>query len=209
MRRVLRQATLLLLGFGVFALAQRVGAAATEGPLAKVRRTNDRITALLRQQSRSKPARAKPPIDRELTRVVAQFLDFPELARLALGRHWEARSAVERQEFAELLRQLIERSYLKQLRSNLNYAVRYRGEKIAGDKAEVASAIEVKRKGRTEALLIQYKMHQSGGGWMVYDVITDDVSIVRNYRSQFNRIIQRQSYGALLEKMRRKLKDAA
>jgi phospholipid transport system substrate-binding protein len=207
MSRALRRALLVSLGFIVVALAGRAGAATAEGPLGKVRRTNDRIMGLLRKQARSS-AGAKP-IDRELTRVVAQFLDFPELARLALGRHWEARSATERQEFSELLRQLIERSYLKQLRSNLNYTVRYLGEKIVGDQAEISTSIEVKRKGRSEALVIQYKMRQGTGGWMVYDVITDDVSVVRNYRSQFNRIIQRQSYNALLEKLRRKLKDPA
>jgi len=207
MSRALRRALLSSLGLLVVALAGHAGAAIAEGPLGKVRHTNDRIMGLLRKQARS-PAGAKP-IDRELTRVVAQFLDFPELARLALGRHWEARSATERQEFSELLRQLIERSYLKQLRSNLNYTVRYLGEKIVGDQAEISTSIEVKRKGRSEALSIQYKMRRGTGGWMVYDVITDDVSVVRNYRSQFNRIIQRQSYTALLEKLRRKLKDPA
>lgn len=207
MSRALRRALLVSLAFIVVAVAGRARAATADGPLGKVRRTNDRIMGLLRKQARS-PAGAKP-IDRELTRVVAQFLDFPELARLALGRHWEARSATERQEFSELLRQLIERSYLKQLRSNLNYTVRYLGEKIVGDQAEISTSIEVKRKGRSEALVIQYKMRQGTGGWMVYDVITDDVSVVRNYRSQFNRIIQRQSYNALLEKLRRKLKDPA
>ncbi|MBK6846582.1 MAG: ABC transporter substrate-binding protein [Proteobacteria bacterium] len=207
MSRALRRALLVSLAFIVVAVAGRARAATADGPLGKVRRTNDRIMGLLRKQARS-PAGAKP-IDRELTRVVAQFLDFPELARLALGRHWEARSATERQEFSELLRQLIERSYLKQLRSNLNYTVRYLGEKIVGDQAEISTSIEVKRKGRSEALVIQYKMRRGTGGWMVYDVITDDVSVVRNYRSQFNRIIQRQSYNALLEKLRRKLKDPA
>ncbi|MBK8480438.1 MAG: ABC transporter substrate-binding protein [Proteobacteria bacterium] len=201
-----RHPLILLAALSLIGVTGHAAAARTDGPLIKVRRTNDQIAMLLRKQTRG---RAPKPIDRELTRVVAQFLDFPELARLALGRHWEKRTNAERQEFSELLRQLIERNYLKQLRSNLNYAVRYLGEEIVGDKAAITTAIDVKRKGRSEALQIQYKMRQGTDGWMVYDVITDDVSVVRNYRSQFNRIIQRQSYGALVEKLRSKLKDPA
>ena len=65
--------------------------------------------------------------------------------------------------------------------------------------------IKVKKDGRTSEIVIEYKMRRAKGRWVVYDVITDDVSIVRNYRSQFNRIIRRDSYEVLVKKMRRKL----
>ena len=78
-------------------------------------------------------------------------------------------------------------------------------EKVKAKLATVTTMVHIEKDGRPEEIEIIYKMRQVDGDWMVYDVITDEVSILRNYRSQFNRIIQRDSYKVLVQKMRSKL----
>lgn len=179
--------------------------ALAESPMKMLRRTNKQLNALLRKQSAQRPKGTGDQIDGEIKRTINRFLDFGELARLALAKHWDARSPAERKEFTNILRELIERNYVKQLRSHIDYRIDYRGEKVEGDTAHVDTAVQVKGERRMEEVEIAYDMRKTKDGWMVFDVITDGVSIVRNYRSQFNRIIKKQSYDALVKKMRRKV----
>lgn len=181
-------------------------AARAESPIKALKRTNTRINRLLRQQEHSKAGRSER-LQNDIKRAINRFLDFRELARLALASHWDQRTPAERDEFVSILRQLIEKNYIKQLRSNVDYEIDYRDQSVKGSAAHVTTAIKVTKDGRPEEVVIEYKMRRVKGGWMVYDVITDDVSIVRNYRSQFNRIIRKKSYSKLVEKMRSKLRS--
>jgi phospholipid transport system substrate-binding protein len=197
-----------MLSFGLLALLLFAGRAQAyaESPTQAIKRTHARINRLL-----SKKTRPGTPADKrvkeQVTQQVNAFLDFEELARRALGRHWAARTEAERKEFVGILRELIERNYVKQLRTNLGYKIEYRKESTEGDKAKVLTAVKVKKNRRTTEIIIEYKMRKANSGWMVYDVVTDEVSIVRNYRSQFNRIIRKESYEALVKKMRDKLAE--
>jgi len=174
-----------------------------ESPTDAIKRTNRRINQLL---SRKAPAgAAADKLKDQIKQEVSSFLDFTELARLALSRHWEARTEAQRKEFVQILQDLIERNYIKQLRANMGYTIQYGKESRDGETASVATTVKVVNSKRTTELTIEYKMRRVGKRWMVYDVVTDDVSIVRNYRSQFNRIIRRESYEALVKKMREKL----
>ena len=172
--------------------------ALAESPMVTIRKTNTTLHTLLKKQSKGKASA-------RLKKVVNAFLDFEELARRSLGKHWDKRTPAQRAEFVEILGELIERNYVKQLRGNLGYKLEYRDQKIEGDKAHVVTVVKVTKDGRTEEVTVEYKMRKTKRGWMAYDVITDDVSVVRNYRSQFNRIISRDSYEELVKKMRRKL----
>jgi phospholipid transport system substrate-binding protein len=177
-----------------------------ETPIQVLRRTQDKITKLLSRKVAAGSAEEKR-VKREVKKVVNTLLDFRELAKLSLGKHWEQRTEEERVEFAGVLQDLIEKNYVKQLKSNLGYQLEYRKEKVSGDTATVATAVTVRKNGRVTEILIDYKLRKAPGGWMVYDVVTDEVSIVSNYRSQFNRIIRKESYEALVKKMRRKLEE--
>ena len=179
-------------------------ARALAGPTQAIKRTNQRINKLLKVPAPKGTSKALQ-VDQKLTRTIGEFLDFEELSKRSLGRHWAKRSAAERKAFTAILRQLIEHNYLKQMRSNLKYSVEYRKEERSGETARVVTAFTVTNDGRRQEVLVEYKMHRVKGGWMVYDVLTDDSSIVLNYRSQFNRIIKRKSYEALVEKMQKKL----
>ena len=106
-----------------------------------------------------------------------------------------------------ILRDLIERNYVKELRSNLAYDVLYGPERVDGTEATVHTVVRVQKQSRKVDTSIDYKLRRDSDRWLVFDVITDEMSLVRTYRSQFNRIIQRESYEALLKKMKRKLAE--
>ncbi|MFH1132746.1 MAG: ABC transporter substrate-binding protein, partial [Pseudomonadota bacterium] len=154
-------------------------------PTLAVKRTDKTLKSLLRQKVKVGSQEEKQ-LNVQIKRTVNAFLDFKELARLSLGKHWSQRTAKEQNEFVDVLGELIERNYVKRLRDNLNYRLEYRKQDISGEGARVLTAVKLKKDGRTEEVLIEYLMHRGKNGWMVYDVITDEVSVVRNYRSQFN-----------------------
>jgi phospholipid transport system substrate-binding protein len=191
------------------AAALLMAAPATAGadtPTQTLKRLNDKVTKLLNKKT--KPGTPADKKNREeVKKLVNTLLDYPELAKLSLGKHWAERTEKQRNEFTALLRDLIERNYVKQLKGNLGYKLEYGKETVNGDQAEVKTTITITKNDRPTEIQIDYKLRKQDGRWMVYDVITDDVSIVKNYRSQFNRIIKRESYDALVKKMRRKLDE--
>lgn len=170
-----------------------------------IRRANKSIFSLLSKKV-AKGSKEEKSVQVRLSKTLTAFIDFDALAERSLGKHWESRTPAERAEFVTILRDLIERNYLKTLRDNLGYRLEYRDEKVDGDRARVRTVVKVTTNGRTEEVSIDYDMQRGKGGWRVIDVITDEVSIVRNYRSQFNRIIRKDSYEMLVKKMRDKLK---
>jgi phospholipid transport system substrate-binding protein len=182
--------------------------ARAETPKQTLQRINAKINKLLRQKP-AKGSAAEKKMKAEVKKTVNALLDFNELARLSLNKHWKDRSEKEHTEFVSILQDLIERNYVKQLRSNLDYKLAYRSENVEGDQAHVDTVVSVEKKGRVTEVQIGYKMRKSAKGWMVWDVITDEVSIVSNYRSQFNRIIRKESYDALVKKMKRKLEETS
>lgn len=194
--------------WGVFLAASMALTARAEGPMASLRRSHERITQLLKKESKNgTPTQSGGDIREEIKKVVNSFLDYKELALRGLDQHWSARTKKEQEEFVTILRELIERNYVKQLRDNLDYEVLYKREHISGGEATVETVIRIMKRGRPVDTAISYQMKRSSSGWLVFDVITDDVSLIRTYRSQFNRIILRESYEALVKKMRRKLNE--
>ena len=182
-------------------------AAAAEGPMMQIKRSQGRISDLLRKGYQASSPEGKR-VQTEIKELVNGFLDYRELSRRSLGQHWDARTRREQEEFVSVLRELIERNYVKQLRSNLDYEVAYRKEEVTGDEATVSTVVKVERNHRAAETEIIYKLRQVGGAWLVFDIVTDEVSLIQNYRTQFNRIISKESYPALLKKMRRKLGEA-
>ncbi|HEX9100908.1 MAG TPA: ABC transporter substrate-binding protein [Polyangia bacterium] len=187
-------------------LPSLASAAGTLGPMATLKQKNGDVDKLLRQRvDKGTPAEDKQKD--EIKRLAGTLLDYDELAQKSLSAHWEKLTSPQRNEFVSTLRELIERNYVKQLRTNLDYQVQYRGEENGGDQATVTTIVKVKSAGKKTDAEIIYKMKKAGDGWRVWDVITDEISLVKNYRTQFNKIITEQSYDALIKKMKSKLKD--
>jgi phospholipid transport system substrate-binding protein len=180
--------------------------AAAESPTLTLKKIHTRLNKLLAEKIKKGTPSAKKNQE-EITKTVNTLLDFPELAKLSLGKHWEARSTQEKEDFIQLLKDLIERNYVKQLRTNLSYQLDYKAEEVESASALVQTSVKVKKDNRTTEILIDYKLRKTEQGWMVFDIITDEVSLIKNYRSQFNRIIRKESYEALVKKMKRKLEE--
>jgi phospholipid transport system substrate-binding protein len=137
---------------------------------------------------------------REAVRKVANTIfDFPETAKRALGRHWQSLSEKDREEFVTLFSDLLERSYIGKIEQYSGERIRYLGDSADGDTAVVRTRLIAKN--GTE-VPIDYRMLRSGDRWLVYDVSIEGVSLIANYRTQFNKIIQTASYEELVKKMR-------
>ncbi len=147
---------------------------------------------------------------RKVKKLVDGILDYRELARLTLGPHWKQRTDGEKKEFTELLRDLIEASYMSTISDNINFKLKLEEEEIeeSGDKASVWIVASAKNsKGRIVAEDLTFHMFLRDGRWLVYDIEFGDVSIVRHYRAEFNRKIKKESYAALIAAMRKKLEE--
>jgi phospholipid transport system substrate-binding protein len=142
----------------------------------------------------------------EVRRVAAELFDFDEISRRALSRHWTGRSPDEHAEFVRLFTGLLERTYIGRIESYSGEKIVYLGEVVDGPFATVRSKVVTRR--RTETPL-DYRLHLREGRWKVYDVLIDHVSFVATYRSEFERIIQRESYAALVDRLRKNYGDAA
>jgi phospholipid transport system substrate-binding protein len=141
----------------------------------------------------------------EIRRVADGLFDFNEMARLTLYRHWSAQSPRDQDEFVRLFTALLERCYLSTIEDYAGAGITFLGESIDGSYAQVRSRITTDR--RVE-ISIDYRLIDRGDRWEVYDVVLDSVSLVSNYRSQFNSIIRASSFGELLTRLRNKQIEA-
>jgi len=136
-----------------------------------------------------------------IRRVASDVFDFTESARRALGPHWERRTAEERQEFARLLGDLLERAFASRLEQYAGERIQYTGESVDGNLATVMTTIITKSGAE---LPVDYRVLRRGDRWFVYDVWIEGVSLMNNYRVQFNKIIQTSSYEDLVRKLKAK-----
>ena len=132
-------------------------------------------------------------------KAAGTIFDFGEMAKRTLGQHWEARTPVEREEFARLFTDLVQRSYITKVDQHRSAKMIIRGEKVDGDYAVVETTLPF---GQGREMPIDYRMHSTGDRWKVYDLSIDGVSLVGNYRSQFNKIIRTSSYEVLIAKFK-------
>ncbi len=137
--------------------------------------------------------------------IANNTFDWSETAKRSLARHWQPLSDGQREEFVKLFGDLLERSYISKIELYGGERIVYVGESIDGDLALVRTKILTKQ--GTE-VPIEYRMIRRGDRWMVYDVVIESVSMVANYRTQFNRIIQTSSYQELVKKMKTKQEEA-
>lgn len=182
-------------------------ARAADGPGTKVvRAANVTIATLLKQQVIPGSPEEKKLADK-VTESVRGFLDLDELGMRALGDEWKQRTPAEQAEYLATLRALIEDNYVKGLRANLDYEVVYLAEAAApAGNLKVSTEIKTKRKGRAVSIKVDYVLRKDAAGKLrCFDVVTDKVSLVSNYRAQFTKIIKKDGFPALIAKMKKKL----
>ncbi|MBI4636204.1 MAG: ABC transporter substrate-binding protein [Candidatus Rokubacteria bacterium] len=185
------------------ALVLLVGQGASAGP------PTDRLRDFFVEANRilNDPATEDEPRERlnAIRRMVSDIFDFRGAAQLALGSHWRARTSAEREEFIRLFTDLLERGYLSRVASrarvNGGVIIRYLDESIEGDLATVVTAVESRDGGE---IPLEYRMVRRGARWAVRDVVIDGISVVDNYRAQFQRVLHGASYPELVAQMRAK-----
>jgi len=138
--------------------------------------------------------------ERKIWDVVVERFDFEEMAKRALAVHWRDRSPQEQREFVDLFGKLLQRSYSGKLAQYSDEKVEFLAEEIDGPRAEVRTKIISKG----NEIPIEYRMMKKGNDWKVYDVVIEGVSLVNNYRNQFNRIVVSSGYKELIQRMRTK-----
>jgi phospholipid transport system substrate-binding protein len=181
-------------------------AAAWAGPATdQVKAAVDRVLKLVQDPELKKPQHAEKR--RSQIREVARGLfDFEEMAKRALARHWAARTPEQRKRFTELFADLLENSYVSKIESYGGEKIVYLPELPDADTVTVRSKVVTQR--GTE-IPLDYRLQKKGERWEAYDVSIEGVSLVSNYRSQFNRIITQGSYDELVKKMEQKQLEVA
>ena len=179
-------------------------AQAADGPAtATVRQANDTLHALLRRKVTPGSPEEKQQAS-EVTAKLQNFLDVDELGRRAMRDQWSKLKPAQQAEFSKLLREIVEGHYLRALRSELDYDVAYLGEKPHENEASVATELRVTRKGKKQVISVDYTLRHDKGAWRVFDIVTDGVGLVENYRAQFNQVIAKEGVEGLLTRMRKK-----
>src|SRR5262245_15047063 len=169
-------------------------------PTEQVRQTADKVLLIL-QDPGLKSQDKRGERNQQLREVIAARFNFPAMAQSSLGPHWQKRDPQERRDFVQLFTDLLERTYADQLAA-------YDGEKIVyGREIQDKDHAEVETKiisSKSAEFSINYKLRSFQGEWQVYDVVIENISLVNNYRSQFNRVLASSSFEELLRKMREK-----
>jgi phospholipid transport system substrate-binding protein len=172
--------------------------AAAGAPTDAVMSNIDRVISVLEDPGlKSQPRERRAAV----RRIAREIFDVRETARRSLGRHWQARTPAEREEFVQLFGDLLEATYLSKIEGYGGEKVLNGGDTVDGQRAIVHTRL-MTRKG-TE-IGIDYRLLRQSDSWKVYDVSIEGVSLVANYRVQFDRIIQGSSYEDLVQKLRNK-----
>ncbi len=170
-------------------------------PTEQLKGTIDKIISIL-----SDPALKGPENAEERNRLVRQAVDerfdWEEISRRTLGRHWSRRTKEERKEFIRLFGKLLERTYRRKVDDYSGEKVVYENEVLDGDYGVVKTKIITKK---AKEIRVLYRMKKNGDSWYVYDISIEGVSLINNYRNQFNSIIVRSSYHELIKKLRAKV----
>jgi phospholipid transport system substrate-binding protein len=188
-------------GFLLLILALGAGEAGAGLPTDQIKGTVDKALTVLRDPRFKQPAKLNDRRD-QLRQILFARFDFTEMAKRALGANWRRRTAQEQEEFVRLFTDVLERAYAGIIESYTDEKIVYVSERIDGNYADVASKIMT---AKGEEYSINYKAHLVSNEWKVYDVIAENISLVNNYRSQFNRVISHSSYEDLVGRLRTKI----
>jgi len=180
----------------LFATCSAPGAGAG-APTDQLRGGIDQVFKILRDPEMAGDKNAIQRRAAILTAANAIF-DFREMAKRSLGQHWTARTPVERTQFVALFTDLIQHSYIAKVDQHGGAKMVYKGETLEGDLAAVKTVIPLSN---GSEMPLEYRMHNAAGRWQVYDLSLDGISLVSNYRAQFNKIIRIDSYETLVTKL--------
>lgn len=157
-------------------------------------------TELSELVSKAKSAQDEKKLDAAFDSV----FDYEALAKATLKDSWEQRTPAERAEFTGLLKDLVRNAYRRNIKKTLGYDVDYKGEEDAEAGKLVRTIAHNRKNSREEPVSIDYAVHQVGGKWQIFDIVTEGSSLARNYRNQFRKVIEKKGFDELLRRMKAK-----
>jgi len=167
-------------------------------PTDDVKKTVDEVVRIVSDKEMKKNSQKRR---QALKKTISVIFDYGEMAKRSLGKHWNQRTAAEKKQFTELFATLLENSYADKIESYNNEKIVYIKDTLEGDYSEVKSKVVTAKR---DEFTLDYRLMNQNGKWMVYDVVIEGVSLVSNYRSQFNRIITTNGYPELVKKLQNK-----
>ncbi|MDI7261520.1 MAG: ABC transporter substrate-binding protein [Thermodesulfobacteriota bacterium] len=191
----------LVKGFLCLSLTFGIATAGLAGePQDQLKGTTDKVLSILANPDLKGPGKAKER--RELIRkTIDEHFDWEEMARRSLARHWVQRTPEEKREFIPLFRELLERVYADKVEGYSWNKILYEEERIDGDYAGIKIKIFT---AKDQIIQVEYRTWKKGNSWLVYDFSVEGVSLVNNYRTQFNEIIAKSSYQELVKRLKAK-----
>ncbi len=165
-----------------------------------IKQTTDKVLSILSDPSLKVPHKAKERRTLILKAIDERF-DWEEMARRSLARHWAQRTPDERKEFVILYKKLLEQVYMNKVEGYSWNKIHYEGESLDKDYGSVKVKIYT---AKDQVINVEYRLLKKGTTWLVYDFTVEGVSLVNNYRTQFNDIIVKSSYQELIKRMRAK-----
>jgi phospholipid transport system substrate-binding protein len=174
---------------------------ACASPTEDVKKTVDEVVRIVADKEMKKNETKRR---QALKKAISGIFDYSEMAKRSLGKHWNVRTAAEKKQFAELFATLLENSYAAKIESYNNEKIVYIKEIVEDEYAEVKSKVVTAAR---DEFTLDYRLFKQNGKWMVYDVIIEGVSLVSNYRSQFNKIITNSGYDKLVQKLQSKSEE--
>lgn len=171
-------------------------------PMDTVQANVDKVIEVLRDP-KLKAESAKETKAERLRNIYDGMFDQVELSRRTLAQNWNNLNPAQREEFVNLFRQMLEKAYIDKILAYVNEKVVFDREvQISGTNAEIQTTIITSSK----KIPVFYRVILKGGGWKVYDVVIENVSLVSNYRTQFNDILAKNTPEQMLEILRKKVK---
>ena len=191
-----RASFMVAIALGLVAVAS--ASAWAGAPTDQVREYTDAVVKVLEDPA-LKADDKKPERRAAVRKIAAEVFDVQETAQRALGPHWQQRTPQERQEFVQLFAELLEQTYISKIDLFGGEKLRFTDEKVDGDNAVVRAKVVTRQ--QTE-VPVEARMLRKGDRWLVYDILIENISLVGNYRAQFDRIIRTSSYEDLVKRLR-------
>ncbi len=171
-------------------------------PLDAVQTNVNKVLEVLRDP-KLKAASAKEIEKEKLRLIYDRMFDDVELSKRTLAKNWNSLDVAQRKEFVLLFRQVLEKAYIDKILAYTDEKIVFERETmVSGTQAEVQTKVVTSSK----EIPISYRLLQKDGAWKVYDVVIENVSLVLNYRTQFNDILAKDKPEQLLEILRKKVK---
>ena len=178
-----------------------VAPAMGEDPKNRIKQTTDQIIAILNDPALKVPDKAAER-RRLIREAVDELFDWEEFSRRALARHWKKITDSEKKEFVPLFGKLVERTYMDKVENYSGEQVLYTDEKIEVNYGVVNVRVITDK---NEEIDVNYRLRKKDDEWVVYDVSIAGVSLVNNYRVQFNDILIRSSFKELMKRLKEKM----